>query len=198
MASKKSYPKVTKVINLDLSGIPRSNRKKVKNKIGKYLLNEILLSVGDEKSPVENGKYKKGLSAEYAKEKGSNKADLDLEGDLLNSLKFKSKGDKIEVGIFNKKQTGKADGHNQIHAKHKTLPERRFIPDEKQKFKKYIMNGIDSILDDAKTKRLDSRQIEPEVIKIIEDTSREVGINLEAILGADLIDELLGLNNGQS
>lgn len=174
---------------MDLSEVPRSNRASVKKQVGEFIINEILLSVSDEKSPVKGGKYKKGLSKQYADEKGSNRADLDLEGDLLDSLESKSKrGNKIEIGIFDKKQTGKADGHNQIHKKHETLPERRFIPDKKQTFKKNIMSGVKKIINENK----EIRQRAPEVDRIITETSREVGIDLEALLGADLIDELLG------
>ena len=189
MASKKSYPKVTKEITLDLSQVPRANRAKVKKDVGEFIVTEILLSVSDQKSPVNGGKYKKGLSTEYSKLKGSNKADMELDGDLLDSLISKNKaGNKIEVGIFDKSQTGKADGHNQIHDKHETLPERRFIPDEKQVFNESIMNGVKQIIsDNEKIKRTD-RQSKADPSKL--ELDQEIGFDLDEILGPSLMNEL--------
>jgi hypothetical protein len=188
MASKKQYPKVTKTISLDLSEVPRGSRTKVKKDIGEFIVNEILLSVSDEKSPVEGGKYTKGLSEEYRKVKGSNKANLELEGDLLDSLTFELNDKGLEIGIFDKSQTGKADGHNQIHDKHKTLPERRFIPDEKQTFKKNIMNGVKQIINDNKKAARRDRQSAQDDFTMGLD--QEIGFDLKDIIGQDLIDEL--------
>lgn len=171
-----------------MSQIPRANRSKVKKDIGEFIVTEILLSVSEQKSPVSGGKYKKGLSDDYAKLKGSNKADLELEGDLLDSLTFKNKDGGLEIGIFDKKQTGKADGHNQIHEAHKTLPERRFIPSEKQNFKRNIMNGVKRIINDNTRQGSRERQRSEEQFTV--DTSPDIGFDFSEILGRDLIDEL--------
>ena len=58
MASK--YPKQTKILNLDLSEIPQSSKARVKKEIGEFVINEMLLDLGDGKSPVAGrGSFKK-------------------------------------------------------------------------------------------------------------------------------------------
>ena len=113
------------------------------------MVNSILDYVGEAKSPVSGGKYKAKLSPEYAKEKGTTLANLDLNGDMLSSLEFVPLSltkDKIvlEVGIFDEDQAIKSYNHN----KGDTLPQRQFIPDKGEKFKKDILNGLEDILND--------------------------------------------------
>lgn len=143
--------KITKEINLDLSDVPISQRSAVKQEVGQFVVDEILRSVSNASSPVSGGRYKKTLSKEYADEmKGGNRtANLELEGDMLDSLEFKNTRSGIEVGIFKSSEVGKADGHNNFSGQSK-LPTRQFIPKEKEKFKRNIEAGIKQIVNDAK------------------------------------------------
>ncbi len=98
-------------------------------------------------SPVEGeGKFRR-LNKTYATDqKGGNRTpNLDLEGDMLDSLTHEITGDGIKVGIFRTSEVPKADGHNNFSGESK-LPTRRFIPDASQDFKSSIKTGITRII----------------------------------------------------
>jgi|18_taG_2_1085343.scaffolds.fasta_scaffold00339_23 hypothetical protein len=146
----------------------------------------MLLNLGDGKSPVANrGSFKK-LNKEYAKEEkgGDTNPNLDLDGDLLNALTSKNKkGDKIEIGIFKAGEQGKADGHNNFSGK-STLPTRRFIPSEREKFKKSITVGIKQIINDNKVIR------QPEEDTTIIPLDENIfNIDIDEVLGRSFFDE---------
>lgn len=154
---------VSKTLELDLSGIPRGRIKQAKKEVGDYLTNEILRYVGDGKSPVKGESFQR-LQKEYADEEknGDRTPNLELEGDMWEKLKPKGISNtdpELSIGIYGKSQAPKADGHNQISSEAKnwakktgrTQYKRRFIPDEKQTFKKPIMDGVNEILDGFRT-----------------------------------------------
>ena len=184
MASK--YPKQTKTIKLDLSEIPRNNRARVKKEIGDFVVNEILFNLGDGKSPVANrGKFKK-LNKDYAKDEkgGDTNPNLELDGDMLDALTSQNrKGDIIEVGIFKAKEQGKADGHNNFSGKSK-LPTRRFIPSERENFKRSIDKGIKQIISD--NKQIRQPEQDETIIPLEEDI---FNINIDDVLGRSFFDE---------
>lgn len=131
--------------------IPKGKLADIKAQIGRYIVEEILQHVGDGKTPVRGGKYKRSLSKEYKKRKAeissSLFANMELEGDMLNSLVFKKhRGSEISVGIWDSKEAAKADGHNNHSGKSK-LPPREFIPKDDQTFKKSIIDGMKEIID---------------------------------------------------
>ena len=74
-------------------------------------------------------------------------ANLELSGDMLDSLEFRVKGTKIEVGIWGS-EADKADGHNNFSGDSK-LPERKFIPNGSngETFRPDIRQEVDSILE---------------------------------------------------
>lgn len=142
---KEKYNKkeIYSVIDLkdELKGIPKSDRKELKARIGELLVEQILESVADAKTPIQGGEYKRTLSKEYGKfkqeENGNNKANLDLTGEMLSSLDYKIEGNKIKLGIFDSVEAPKADGHNNFSGESK-LPTRQFLPKEGQEFKSDI------------------------------------------------------------
>lgn len=155
--------KVTKKLNLDLSKVPRSKRREVRDEVGQFLIEAILDDVGSGKSPVSGeGKFK-ALSKKYkefkASEAGNTSPNLELFGDMLDALEYKldARG-QVEVGIFadSGEQVDKADLHNMRSAKAKAyaksfkrpFPKRQFIPDKNQGFKRNISNGIRDIIRD--------------------------------------------------
>ena len=167
--------KIAKEIKLDLSDVPRNQRAAVKQEVGNFVVEEILRSVSSASSPVSGGRYKKTLSQEYADaEKGGNRtANLELEGDMLDSLEFKNTRAGVEVGIFKASEVPKADGHNNFSGQSK-LPTRQFIPKENEKFKRNIESGIKNIVNQFKVDeqpRTTFRPIlgvsEPEAIEVV-------------------------------
>lgn len=136
-------------MKLPLTDIPKNERETVKKEVGNYIIEAILTDVSKATSPVQGGGWKKGLTDKYAKIKSkySNQliANMELHGDLLDSLEFKTTSNGIEVGIWDKSEVPKADGHNNFSGESK-LPERRFIPYKGQKFKKDILDEVASII----------------------------------------------------
>jgi hypothetical protein len=128
----------------ELDGLPPVLKKDILNEIGDYLKVSILDYVGQSESPVEGGEFQVKLSEEYAKREGKDEANLDQTGSMLDSLVYKVVGNSVKIGIFAKKQTPKAYNHNVGD----TLPQRQFIPESDQVFKKDIMRGIDEVIAD--------------------------------------------------
>lgn len=127
----------------------------VKKEIGDYLVEEILHHVGSAKSPVTGDSFD-ALSEKYKKFKSKISSNpipnMELFGDMLDSLKFEITRTGIEVGIFDSEQAKKADNHNKFSAKSKgtAVPKRQFIPNkkEKQNFHKNILEEVEKIIKD--------------------------------------------------
>jgi hypothetical protein len=197
-----SVTEVSKVIKLDLSGIPSDKVTAAKKEVGDYLIEEILRYVGDGKSPVEGERWKK-LTKEYADEfKGGNTTPtMQLYGDLLDSLKTEDAGeDKIKIGHFKDEgQAPKADGHNQLSieaklwAQKKDFPKRRYIPDNGQKFKSAIESGIEDILSGYRRKEDVERvgRISGVEQGLGEVTGDIVSVGVEDLFSEDVIISLI-------
>lgn len=185
--ARKSYPKVTKKLNLDLSEVDPSRRVEVKNEIGEFVIEEVLRRVSEGKSPLKGTPRWKSLNRQYAKDEkgGDTTPNLELDGDLLDAFEFKRTRDGIEVGVFKASETGKADGHNHLLKGYKhSLPRRRFIPDENEQFYRKITDGVKDIIKEHK--RPDPR-IRDQVSS--EDVTR---ITLDDILSDAVLTEILG------
>lgn len=72
---------------------------------------------------------------------------MEFEGDMLDSLTYKTTQDGLELGWFGE-QAGKADGHNNLSGK-SSLPQRRLIPDVGQEFVGEIQSEIEKIVADG-------------------------------------------------
>lgn len=131
--------------------LPDTVKTRIKNDVGDFLVEKILATVGQAKSPVAGGDWKSTLSPEYKKKKLSEglsgKADMELEGDMLNDLTFKETSDGIDIGWFGD-QAPKADGHNNFSGK-SDLPRRQSLPEEGQEFISGIQKEIEKIVSDA-------------------------------------------------
>lgn len=162
--TKISRSEIASIIDIsdELKGVPKSDRAELKERIGELLVEQILESVADAKTPVEGGEYKRVLSPEYGKfkreETGSDKANLDLTGEMLSSLDFKIKGDKIELGIFDSMEAPKADGHNNFSGESK-LPTRQFLPKEGQEFKANIQELLRDTIADYKADNVNEKEL---------------------------------------
>lgn len=103
-------------------------------------------------SPVEGlGKFPSLVSKEYKKlkksEVGNTKADLELSGETLNALSFKSTNDGLKLGVFGSRAPI-FDGHNNLSGKSE-LPLRRAVPGEGENYKSSIRKEVDRIIADA-------------------------------------------------
>ncbi len=129
------------------------NKTQIKNEVGTYIIEEILSNVSKGKSPVDGQSWKASLSPKYAKQKSkissATIANMELHGDMLDSLEFKKRSDGVEVGIFDYEQAQKADNHNKFSSSSmKTkVPKRQFIPKDRQRFKAEIMREVNRIID---------------------------------------------------
>lgn len=132
----------------ELSGVepPKKNVREIKKRIANLVLEEVLTSVGQSRSPVAGEGWKATLSAAYKKVKskvsGNTKANMELYGDMLDELEcIVNSSGKLELRIQSSSEAPKADGHNN-HSGMSALPQRRFIPDQGQTFKRDIINKI--------------------------------------------------------
>lgn len=128
-----------------LNKIKPSKRKEVTELIGVTILDEIRSYTEKGQSPVSGGSYKSSLSKEYAKKTGKKISDLFLEGDMLGNLSFSNFKDRVTIKITDPLQKKKAYNHNVGD----TLPQRQFMPDDDESFKKPIIDKVKRILDDA-------------------------------------------------
>lgn len=146
-----------KIIELDLTNVPRSEHTAVKNAVGNFVVNQVLRDIERGFSPVAGEGQFKQLNKEYANEEkgGRRTANLQLEGDLKDAIQFRPSVEGIVFGNFIAAQKDKADGHNQHSAKAKAwarsfpddpFPKRRYIPKGSQKFREGIEREIKDIV----------------------------------------------------
>ena len=170
--------KQQKEIDLNLEGVPEGRVPGLKKEIGDIIINSIRRNLSSGQSPVENGEYKSTLSSKYAKEmkQGNTTANLQLDGDLLSSVKYdiNTGRDSIIVGVMNDTQLGKAQGHNRFNGQKKgKLPTRRFIPSSGERFKQSTMNRINAVIERNRVPKFEF----PERSEIIEENLSRLSPN---------------------
>lgn len=126
----------------------KKNKVEAKELVGAYLIDAIGNDLSSAKSPV-TGKWLKGLTSDYRKFKKkqgkSGIPNLELTSDMLSSLEWRDLGgNRIEVGIFDSNEAKKAYNHNIGD----TLPQRQFIPDKGESFRRSILNAIPDLVED--------------------------------------------------
>lgn len=134
--------------------VPRGTRDEAKQIVADYVKEQVLHYVGEGRSPVSGGPWRRKLTKEYlaTKDAFSNVAysNLELTGDMLDAFDVRSgRGGNIVVEVTGS-EAGKAEGNN-IGSYGGTPDEdkaRRFIPIEGEKFNQVIRNGIRDILKD--------------------------------------------------
>jgi len=193
---------LVKKITLSLGKVPIGDREQVKEEIGDFLINEVLRSVEKGFSPVQGeGRFKK-LTKDYAdKEKGGRRtSNLNLDGDLLEELKYKLTSSGINFGYLDGKEREKADGHNQHSAKairwaqgmDDPFPKRRYVPKGGQKFTDKIEKGIKEIIKEFEKEKRTGIRASARIVEA--DEEREIDpnrVNTEILdlLGDDVISE---------
>lgn len=148
--NKVSSREVSSEIDLSEYDIPKEIRDEVHEAVAEYLREQILISVADQVSPVTGRGFKR-LSKNYAKlkldETGSTDANLDLTGSMLQSLDVTTTRRGLVIGVFGA-DAPKADGHNNFSGESR-LPRRQFLPEEGQRFKPEIRDGVEEIITNA-------------------------------------------------
>jgi len=143
-------PKVTYKLRLDelidTTGISVEDKDAIKEEIGSFLIDLILKDTANETSAV-TGKRWKGLKPDYKKIKekfGEAIANLELNGDMLDALEFKTYRDGIEIGFFDPEQALKAENHNKSTARslNTALPKRQTIPNDGETFRAGIIKEL--------------------------------------------------------
>ncbi len=143
----------------DLTGedIPRGRVREAMQEIGEFVKEQVLSYVGDAKSPVSGGKWKRSLSKSYKEYKSefssSTIANMELTGSMLDALEVVSVGGELELRIQGE-EAAKADGHNNFSGS-SNLPLREFIPKPSQTFKRDIIAGIRKIIQDYQDEEAD-------------------------------------------
>jgi hypothetical protein len=145
----KAY-KFNPIKELDLE-IPRSHRREAMEAAANYIREAMLDYIGEGKSPVSGGKWVRSLTKEYAKlkseESSAGFANLELSGDLLDSLIVESTTNSITIDVPSD-QEGKAEGHlTGVYGDHsKSIRPRQFMPQPGETFKRDILQGLKEIL----------------------------------------------------
>lgn len=144
-----------KMAGTDRPETKRATKEALKE-IAEYVKAEMLQHYGDGVSPAAGGKWTKKLSPEYAELKkeisGVNFSNMELYGDLLDSLEARIDGDKITVGWSKSNdQAPKAFGHQTGYKGHPTIedgPVRQLVPEKGQTFKRDIVKGMREIAEE--------------------------------------------------
>lgn len=182
---------IKKTLKFNLEDVPQGQREEALTQVGEFLIDSILERVSEGKSPVAGERFRQ-LKSNYAdKKKGGDRTpNLELTGDLLDSLSFRVIDTGIEVGYFSgvsQNTLGKADGHNNFSGQSK-LPTRRFIPLDNQEFMPTIQRELNAIINEFK---------EDSIPTEFELTQSRVGtaVNLASIFDEDFIGGLFGQSN---
>jgi hypothetical protein len=126
-------------------------KERIKEEAGAFILEKTLEFVGSAKSPVSGEGWKRTLSPLYAKQKREDGAtviaNLENSGEMLQSLDIVTTDDGIKIGVFGG-EAEKADGHNNFSGD-SMLPQRRFLPEEGQNYKREIEQGVKEIINDV-------------------------------------------------
>ena len=128
--------------------LPPGKRQEALERVADFVKESMLSDIGEGKSPVAGEGAFPALSKDYKKVKSELSSsvipNLELEGDLLDSLEVEVTGSGIRAEVSDA-QSAKADGHCNFSGKSK-LPRRRFMPGEGQTFNRKIMSGVKAIM----------------------------------------------------
>jgi len=145
-----------KTVGIQLRGEERTS---ALNEIKDFLLDQILVDVGNQKSSVSGSRWP-SLSRLYKKEKGkvaSPIANLELTGKMLDNLKVVKRDSNLRIEVRGSLNMKKADNHNHLRKfGSPTLPKRQFMPNENKPsevstpFRPGIMREITKIIKEHK------------------------------------------------
>jgi len=189
--SQGSNNRTTSTLDLGIEGLPNDIKSQVRRDVGEFLVEQILQNVSQAKSPIQGESFPT-LSASYKKRKkaegGTVSANMELNGDMLDSLTFKASEDRngIEIGFFDA-QAAKADGHNNFSGRSK-LPHRQFLPEEGDSFKASIQAEAEKIIADAMLEKADVKKSDLKGIQ----SSSELFRTLKELTGLSTNSQIRG------
>lgn len=130
--------------------VPRELREEISKEVSEFVKEQVLQSIAESKSPISGGKFKSKLTTAYAAKKmkdgAAPVANLELTGEMLDSLDTKITNKGFDIGVYGS-AAPRADGHNNFSGDSK-LPPRQFLPKAGEKFKSDIQAEIDKIIKD--------------------------------------------------
>lgn len=143
--------KFNPIKDLDLQ-IPKDKRREALQAAADLIKTEMLDYIGEGKSPVSGGKWIRGLTKEYAKKKSEESsadfANLELSGDLLDSLSVEATSSSITIDVGSD-QKNKAEGHlSGLYGEHSRIRPRQFMPQGDETFKRSIISKLKDLLSD--------------------------------------------------
>jgi hypothetical protein len=157
-----SSSKTTTKIDLGIEDLPAGVRESIATEVGEYVVEQVLLSLGDADSPVSGERFP-ALSKKYKELKQaagrSGSPDLEFSGDLKDSLTYRPYDGGVEVGWWGD-QADKADGHLKFSGRTNHTPKRRALPAEGQSFKRDITKGVEGIVLDLSGDAFDKQDFE--------------------------------------
>jgi hypothetical protein len=138
-----------------------SERTDLMNEIGDYVLTSMLDLLADGQSPVEGVGDLSKLTTKYAdaEKDGDRTPNMELGGDLLDSLKYEADAYAVKIGTWEEGQAIKAYGHITGFKGHKWLDgkvaPRKILPSDKERFVQDIQDGIDTIIEEFASSVID-------------------------------------------
>ena len=127
--------------------LPKRVKKLVNEAVGEYLVEQTLIAIEQERSPVAGQGSFAPLSGSYKKlkkrEVGNSRPNLEANGDMKDQLDYQA-SDVLTVGVFGDR-AGAADGHNHLSNKTPRIPKRQFLPDAGEAYKSGIMAEVKRI-----------------------------------------------------
>lgn len=164
LKTKASSKELSTTIDLsnELAGLSKSDRSRAIEEIGEFLVEQTLVNAQESESLVKGEKIPALTSKQYKLKKraevGNAKANMELTGEMLDSVDFKASGSTITIGVYGDAAL-RADGHNNFSGK-SSLPKRRIFPDEGQEYKSVIQKEIVRIASDYKSEKVKAKAFE--------------------------------------
>lgn len=130
--------------------VPKDRVEEALEEVATVVKEAVLSRTADLKPSVQDGRWVESLRPAYAKRKAEessvDKANLELTGDLLDSLKTGVSGRKVFIEVA-EEERGKAEGHlTGKYGKHSAIRPRQFMPVGNQKLAKPIMDQVRKVL----------------------------------------------------
>jgi len=186
--------------------LPVRVKRRIQDEVGNFLVEQTLISMNQKQSPVSGAGSFKALSPGYKKLKqaqvGSTEANLEFDGVLKDELTFEPAPFGISLGVYGER-AGAADGHNNLSGK-SSLPTRKFLPDEGEKYKAQIAREVERIVADIvaeeiKFKKSDFKDVTTKgelyaVLKTIFGEMSRAELNLSVFRNEELLDLLIELD----
>lgn len=155
LKTKATKTELTSTLDLssELSGLSKSARLDALEEVGEFLVEQTLVNAAESSSLVKGEKIPALTSKQYKLKKraevGNSSANLELSGEMLDSVDYKVSGETVTIGVFGDAAL-RADGHNNFSGK-SSLPKRRIFPAEGQEYKDQVMREVRRIIADYKT-----------------------------------------------